>query len=552
MVNIQSIQVELLVWGCIFCFIAAVCMFLSNNYDAEKRKWLFWMEISTSMLLGNDALAYIYRGYPGQVGSILVHVTNFLVFVASDIVMLFFHAYVCCYVLPKDRKKSPFREKLVYILCLIGVLLVIISQFTDFYYYFDVNNYYHRNEGFAISMLIPVVSMIVDLSLLIQYHKNVSRKIFLSLFSYIALPIIAAAIQASLYGLSLINIAICISMIIMFVAATSEFNEEMYNVLKKKAEVEDRLEIATTLNRFVAQLSSDTDADTAINNLLAVINDYFDGDRSYIFNMDEENNIITNTHEHVKDGMKAYKNELQNLPATVISTWMKNFENNNVYYIEDVESEKGTGVYEIIKTHGVKSMLEMPLIKEHRIVGFLGIDNPKEHYNDSTLLPSIQYFVTNSLAMKKQQEYLQYLSYRDMLTGLYNRNKYMDMISENSSRSFDNTGVVYIDLNGLKQINDGEGHDAGDRLIRNAAAAIMTEFPDEAYRIGGDEFVIISEDTPKEEFYSRVERIEKEMSKHGVSASVGVLWNEHNGSISKMLKNADSRMYDEKERFHGN
>ena len=552
MVNIQSIQVELLVWGCIFCFIAAVCMSLSNNFDAEKRNWLFWMEISASMLLGNDAMAYMYRGYPGQVGSILVHVTNFVVFAASDLVMLFFHAYVCCYVLPKEREDKLVREKLVYVLCLIGIFLVIVSQFTDFYYYFDADNYYHRSKGFAISMLIPVTSMMIDLSLLVQYRRNVSRKIFLSLFSYIVLPIAAAAIQASLYGISLINIAICISMIIMFIAATSEFNEEMYYVLKKKAEVEDRLEIATTLNRFVAQLSSDTDADTAINNLLAVINDYFDGDRSYIFNIDEENNIITNTHEYVRNGMKAYRDELQRIPVTVISAWMKNFEKNDVYYIEDIDSEKGTGVYEIVKTHGVVSMLEMPLIKEHRIVGFLGIDNPKEHYDDSTLLPSIQYFVTNSLAMKKQQEYLQYLSYRDMLTGLYNRNKYMDMISENSSRSFDNTGVAYIDLNGLKQVNDGEGHDAGDRLIRNAAAAIMTEFPDEAYRIGGDEFVIISEDTPKEEFYSRLKRIENEMSKSGVSASVGVLWNEHNGSISKMLKNADSRMYDEKERFHGN
>ena len=65
-------------------------------------------------------------------------------------------------------------------------------------------------------------------------------------------------------------------------------------------------------------------------------------------------------------------------------------------------------------------------------MGFLGVDNPRAHYDDATLLASIQFFVTNSLDRKKQQAYLEKLSYRDMLTGLYNRNRYIERLEATS------------------------------------------------------------------------------------------------------------------------
>ena len=56
------------------------------------------------------------------------------------------------------------------------------------------------------------------------------------------------------------------------------------------------------------------------------------------------------------------------------------------------------------------------------------MDNPKVHFDDATLLLSLQYFIVNSQSSQRQQERLQFLSFRDMLTGLYNRNKYMKVL----------------------------------------------------------------------------------------------------------------------------
>ena len=55
----KVLQVAILIWGCVFCAIAAICIFLSSNYDREKRRYLILMESFASMLLLMDAMAHI-------------------------------------------------------------------------------------------------------------------------------------------------------------------------------------------------------------------------------------------------------------------------------------------------------------------------------------------------------------------------------------------------------------------------------------------------------------------------------------------------------------
>lgn len=234
-------QAELLFFGCFFCLIMAVCMYLNNNFDNKKRKWLLLMQVFTAVLLFNDALAYIFRGYSGMLGYYMVHISNFMVFVLSDVIMFFFHAYVCSYLFADKEWKTIHRTKIVSYICAIGVVLVIISQFTNFYYYFDADNLYHRNTGYIVSLLIPVIGMFIDLSLLLQFRKNIRNKIFASMLSYILLPLVAAAIQTFWYGVSLINLSIGIAMICMYIASMNEQNWEMYQLLKKKLRLKNVL-----------------------------------------------------------------------------------------------------------------------------------------------------------------------------------------------------------------------------------------------------------------------------------------------------------------------
>lgn len=153
MFNRQMLHVSMLLWGCIFCLIAALCMFMSRNFDKGKRMWVMSMQLVCAGLLGNDALAWFYRGSAGELGYYMVRISNFLVFALSDMVLFTFHGYVCCCLFKSSlgkAEKNNLKYPLgciygVYLIAVIGVLVVILSQFTDLYYYIDENNLYHRN-----------------------------------------------------------------------------------------------------------------------------------------------------------------------------------------------------------------------------------------------------------------------------------------------------------------------------------------------------------------------------------------------------------------------
>ena len=89
------------------------------------------------------------------------------------------------------------------------------------------------------------------------------------------------------------------------------------------------------------------------------------------------------------------------------------------------------------------------------------------------------------------------LTKKDPLTGLLNRQAYYSTIHNSS----DITAIVSIDMNGLKKINDTQGHLAGDEAISTVASCLMQAitFRQSAYRIGGDEFIIICKKTKEEE-----------------------------------------------------
>ena len=228
---------------------------------------------------------------------------------------------------------------------------------------------------------------------------------------------------------------------------------------------------------------------------------------------------------------------------------MERFKKGEVYYIADAEQEKGYPSYEMLVEQKVQRLLTVPLKKNEKVIGFVGVDNPRTHFDDATLLLSLQYFIVNSQSSKKQQERLQFLSFRDMLTGLYNRNKYMKVLESCEHFPVHDTGVAYIDLNGLKQVNDSLGHEAGDRLICSAAQCILKTFPENAYRIGGDEFVIIVAKIEEADFRDRIKQVKKDLEEAEVSFSMGLEW-KNESMIEAMLKAAEKQMYIEKNAYY--
>nr|WP_318038005.1 histidine kinase [uncultured Faecalibacillus sp.] len=249
MFNRQSIHIALLLWGFIFSLIAAFCTSFSYHYDRNKRKVMIHMQLASSFLLLSDAVAWGSRGASGTLNYFIVRASNFFVFLMCDVIFLLFHYFVCLSLF-KGKKKS-FSSKFPYYIGLVAILLVIISQFTNLYYYIDIHNYYHRNTYHFISIVLPLLGMVIDFSLLIKYRDKLSKTMFISMLSYIVLPLISSIILIFYYGISLTNIAISISMIFMFISAMIEQSQELIKREKETADLKINLMISQVTPHFI-------------------------------------------------------------------------------------------------------------------------------------------------------------------------------------------------------------------------------------------------------------------------------------------------------------
>lgn len=540
-----------LLWGGCFCLTAAFCLSMGNDYNREKRNWLIWMELSAAALLCCDAAAWFVQGTPGEASHLIMVATNFVVYAGLYLVLFLFNHYVGCYLREDGRLCAPKRSRTVDMTCAVGIGLVFVSQFSPLFYYIDAQNIYHRSDAFPLSMVLLLIGMGTETTMMAQFYQKLTMGRRIAMFGCVVLPLSVAACQVFQDDISLISLSVGASMILLFVVATSAQNRELAVSERTKEQIRQRLEIATVLNSCVGKLNSDTDIDVGINNLLATVNGYFQADRTYVFEIDPDRDVLINTFEYIcGQEVSAQMDNLQEVPVSVIKVWMQNFRQGRSYYMSDLEQEQGQPSYEMLKAQQVWRLLAVPLMKGGAMVGFLGVDNPRAHYDDATLLASIQFFVTNSLDRKKQQAYLEKLSYRDMLTGLYNRNRYIERLEAYKQVQDQQIGAIYIDLNGLKKVNDEQGHRAGDELIVRAAGTIAGIFAEDAYRVGGDEFVVILLDVSREEFARKTEQLRRQMQKNGVDASIGGVWQASTENLENLLRRADENMYREKKRYY--
>lgn len=142
------------------------------------------------------------------------------------------------------------------------------------------------------------------------------------------------------------------------------------------------------------------------------------------------------------------------------------------------------------------------------------------------------------------------LTKKDSLTGLLNRQSFDALVDGNVR---DVTGVVSIDMNGLKEINDKQGHHAGDEALETISLCFMnaTKPLQSIYRTGGDEFVIICKRSSENEIRNLIDRIKKNVSSTKYTCAIGYSYSQDSKkTISDMLKESDEMMYKAKDEFY--
>ncbi|MCR4727554.1 MAG: GGDEF domain-containing protein [Lachnospiraceae bacterium] len=143
---------------------------------------------------------------------------------------------------------------------------------------------------------------------------------------------------------------------------------------------------------------------------------------------------------------------------------------------------------------------------------------------------------------------LSHISVSDALTGLKNRRGYDDLID--SMPPGERVGVVFCDANGLKAVNDSEGHAAGDTVIKKIARMLLDAFPDgEVCRISGDEFVCVVRGVEEKEFAKRMDSFGKDVMAENRIIAFGHAQGA-GGKFMQLVKEAEKMMYFDKNKYY--
>lgn len=140
---------------------------------------------------------------------------------------------------------------------------------------------------------------------------------------------------------------------------------------------------------------------------------------------------------------------------------------------------------------------------------------------------------------------------QDLLLGIYNRNRYEIDIKQINQDFKNYFACIYIDVNGLHELNNQSGHEAGDQMLKRVATELKILFGNKhTYRIGGDEFIVFITDVDEAQVAKKCNMLEENLKKENIYVSIGFKWVEKLTSINKIIKEAEQKMYEAKKKFY--
>ncbi|WP_299448704.1 sensor domain-containing diguanylate cyclase [uncultured Phascolarctobacterium sp.] len=161
------------------------------------------------------------------------------------------------------------------------------------------------------------------------------------------------------------------------------------------------------------------------------------------------------------------------------------------------------------------------------------------------------YFLWLQRTARKELQIQKDLAEKDILTGTLNRNRFEMDLAGYAQQCSQNLFCIYIDGNGLHELNNDFGHEAGDDMLRKVAKVMVEQFGEtKVYRVGGDEFVAFAFDVLQEEIESRINYIRKQVEASGYSISDGYCCQQKPVDIDTLVKCAEKEMLENKKHYY--
>jgi diguanylate cyclase (GGDEF)-like protein len=326
--------------------------------------------------------------------------------------------------------------------------------------------------------------------------------------------------------------------------------------------------------QLIAEISTDFvtmtrfDFNDKVENLLRRSGAFIHANRAAVAMFSENFQTVHVTHQWGETADSAPENNRQPVPS-----WSQKqlFDNQIVYLLsadhlpDEAEEER-----QMLARRNLQSLVMIPVCSSECTIGFIEFDrvgkNPSWRTEDFEMLRVLATILADAIKKVENEKEMNDLAYYDTLTNLPNRvlfNNRLEQAIDLARRSGKTLGVIFLDLDGFKEVNDSMGHDWGDQLLNRVAkrlSACIRKY-DTVARFGGDEFLImvpqLSQKSDLEDVAEKIMGVFKQPILMGeqefyINASCGVaVFPDDGESVKALTKNADIAMYEAKKNGKG-
>ncbi|MGN1403061.1 MAG: diguanylate cyclase domain-containing protein [Ruminococcus sp.] len=222
-----------------------------------------------------------------------------------------------------------------------------------------------------------------------------------------------------------------------------------------------------------------------------------------------------------------------------------------MFYPKDL-SRLAKDEQEALALHHIRNMILVPVRDtENRLMAILASLNMQSVWSDGDLLECVAGNFLLALQNMNSYQLIQRMGTIDAVTGLKNRNSYQLALKSYASIKDESLCCIYADANGLHELNNHLGHAAGDAMLRYIGDTLRELFgSNDAYRIGGDEFVVFCHHCSEEEIESKLALLHEKMQEKDYHISVGTSWLHTAVHMDHLIADAECKMYEAKRLYY--
>lgn len=328
--------------------------------------------------------------------------------------------------------------------------------------------------------------------------------------------------------------------------------ETILQLREKTLLLERALEMEQIISGCIRKLYLSTDSQNAIQYVLNEISSFFHASRAFMYELQEQR-FVNCVGKHL-DTTKSQNEFYMVLDISFIKPWREAFENQKSIIVKNIADLKADypDTYELLNKINVSNLAITPIFHKNILSGFIGISNADfAMIENVSMLDILGSFLNVFIERMHMNQMLVEKSFVDSLTGLYNRNRFIED-SSLYSQSEQPLGIIYADVNGLKQTNDLYGHQYGDKILKQCASNLKQIFSDATiYRLGGDEFVIIQQNITKDELEQKIKSL-KALLQSTSSQHIALGWTHSRDGkqFQECITLADEKMYYDKTQYY--